>query len=119
MALIIHCGHEFFSSRGDKNTHEIIQFHAFFTHLLSTTLVVLHTLCIFLRFHFFSDLLSNYLVARNVLYYKYHSFLCFERKIMDQAGISGMEKDVLKFQIEIMKKQADLERMKLSESIRE
>ena len=38
---------------------------------------------------------------------------------MDQAGISGMEKDVLKFQIEIMKKQADLERMKLSESIRE
>ena len=38
---------------------------------------------------------------------------------MDQAGISGMEKDVLKIQIGIMKKQADLERMKLSESIRE
>ena len=38
---------------------------------------------------------------------------------MDQAGISGMEKDVLKLQIEIMKKQVDLERMNLSESIRE
>lgn len=43
----------------------------------------------------------------------------FERQIMDQAGIVGMEKDVLKLQIEIMKKQVDLERMNLSESIRE
>ena len=43
----------------------------------------------------------------------------FERQIMDQAGIAGMEKDVLKLQIEIMKKQVDLERMNLSESIRE
>ena len=46
-------------------------------------------------------------------------FLYFERQIMDQAGIAGMEKDVLKLQIEIMKKQVDLERMNLSESIRE
>ena len=43
----------------------------------------------------------------------------FERQIMDQAGIAGMEKDVLKLQIEIMKKQVDLERMNISESIGE